>query len=54
MTINPSYINCQDSIFKPVLKLTMPTVCLYGKDGLVGKSQLPITAEVDLLLYASG
>ena len=32
----------------------MPTVRLYGKDGPNGKSQLPVTAQVDLLAKAGG
>ena len=39
---------------KPVPELKMPTVCLYGKDGPNGKSRLPITAQVDLLVKAGG
>ena len=32
----------------------MPTIRLYGKDCPKGKSQLPITAQVDLLVKAGG
>ena len=39
---------------KPLPKLKLPTVRLYGKDGPHGKNQLPITAQVDLLVKASG
>ena len=39
---------------KPLPELRMPSVRLYGKDGPAGRNQLPITAEVDLLVKAGG
>ena len=39
---------------KPLPELKMLTVRLYGKDGPNGKNQLPITAQVDLLIKAGG
>ena len=39
---------------KPLPELKMPTVRLYGKDGPNGKNQLPITAQVDLLVKVGG
>ena len=39
---------------KPLPELKIPTVRLYGKDGPNGRNQLPITAQVDLLVKAGG
>ena len=39
---------------KPSPELKVPAVRLYGKDGPNGKNQLPITAQVDLLVRAGG
>ena len=39
---------------KPLPELSMPTVCLYGKDGPSGWHQLPITAQVDFSIKAGG
>ena len=39
---------------KPLPELKMPTVRLYGKDGPNGRSQLPITAQVDLSVTSGG
>ena len=39
---------------KPLPELKIPSVRLYGKDGLSGRSQLPISAEVELSIEANG
>ena len=39
---------------KPLPELKLPSVHLYGKDGPSGRSQLPISAEVELHIEASG
>ena len=39
---------------KPLPELKMPTVRHYGKDGPNGRSQLPITAQVDLSVKSGG
>ena len=39
---------------KPLPELKIPSVRLYGKDGPNGRSQLPISAEVELRIEANG
>ena len=39
---------------KPLPELKMSTVCLYGKDGPKGATQLKVAAQMDLLFKANG